>query len=913
MKRLLIALICLCCAAFAVAQQCVFYDADRLPSSLITTLTQDADGLLWVGTEQGLSSFDGYHFTFYRLTNERRWLQSGNDVSSLLADDEGRLWVGTAAGLLLRDRATGQFLPVHFPDSVRPRVSSLIQLTDRRILAGTSGYGLYTIDPEAMQANRLNGYAPDSDNDYFSRVYEASDGTIWKNSPSGKVSYRLENGQVQQVAVDATAFYERNGQVQLLTAPQTCAVTDADGNVFVGTRGNGLRLIPAGTNELRPMAVSVEGVALDRAQINALFIDRAGRLWVGCYGRGLLMMQNDNSQQFKRWNLTRQGYQTGTCVTSITEGRDGMVWCVVQGDGIYGFDRTGRIIAHPAAPAGVETILRDSASHFFLGTSDAIYSYDPSRGTARMLVPTTLHRVNTMTALNDRLLAVSTYGKGFMLLDKQTGNVVRHYTMHDTDTLHRGRLCNDWIYSFDTDRRGRLWMGTASGVSCFDPATGSFRTEGWEVLNNDFPCTALRILNDGRVRMAGQLPVDAGITFIAEDKRGDVWVAATNGLYRFGATDTLAIAPLIRSEFVEGAGLQTSDGRIMLGMADGLLVFHPDSVRARHDVSARVRLTALRMGGEVATTLTRSGRRYVMKEPVMDCHQFSFSYADATFQLEFSLLDFAAEEATTFQYRMEGDSLWQQVPEGQNAVTFNHLAPDKYVLQVRALTAGVSTPVESYIIEVRPPWWRSTAAYLIYLLLFGLFVAVVAWAYRRHLQNQADRELHLMLAAIHAEDTPLTADDMRKAISTFVQNRQRTHSTYGNTAVMADRIDAPAVRSDEEILMDRIVQSVNRHLSDSEFTTEQLCEEVALSRAQLHRKMKELTGMPASEFIRGIRLEQAARLLRERKMGIAQVAYSVGFATAGHFSTVFKKQFGVTPSQFVEQGGTSPTKEPATE
>lgn len=908
MKRTFLTFICLLAVALAGAQRAVFYSADRLPSSLITALAQDADGLLWVGTEQGLSSFDGYHFTPYRLAGARNTARSRNDVSSLLADAQGRLWVGTAAGLLLRDRATDHFLPIAFPDSVLPRVSALLQTHDGRILAGTAGYGLYTIDAESMQATRLNGYAPASDNDYFSRMLEASDGSVWKAGANGKLTCRWRNGQIKQIAVDATALYERHGEVHTLTPPYTCAEVDAEGNVFVGTRSTGLHWIPAGEQEVRRMELAVEGIALDRARISALLVDRAGRLWVGCHGRGLLMMGRSDSQLFQQWSLARQGHLTGTCVTSITEGQDGMVWCVVQGDGVYGFDRTGRIVAHPAAPAGVETLFRDSTSHFFLGTSDALYSYDPSRGTARQLLATSQHWVNAMTVLDERLIAVSLFGTGCVLVDKYTGAVVRRLSMNDTDTVGRGRLCNNWIYALDVDARGRLWMSTASGVSCYDPVSQSFRTEGWDVLHDAEPCTSIRVLRDGRVRMACELPVNGGVSYIAQDRHGDVWVAATDGLYRFADADTMPTAPLIRTEFVQGAGLQATDGRIFLGTADGLLMFHPDSIRARRDEPSHVHLTALRIGDEVATTLTRSGRRKVMDQPVMDCHHFAFSYAEAAFQLEFSLLDFADEVATTFQYRMEGDSVWQQIPEGQNAVTFNHLAPGKYQLQVRALTAGIITPVETYVIEVRPPWWRSTTAYLIYLLLFGLFAAAVAWLYRRHLRNEADRDkLHLLLSTIHAEDTPLTADDMRKAISTFVQNRQRQRSTYGNTAAMADRMDAPAVRSDDEALMDRIVQSVNRHLADSEFTTEQLCEEVALSRAQLHRKMKELTGMPASEFIRGIRLEQASRLLRERKMGIAQVAYSVGFATAGHFSTVFKKQFGVTPSQFVEQGAAPAT------
>ena len=74
--------------------------------------------------------------------------------------------------------------------------------------------------------------------------------------------------------------------------------------------------------------------------------------------------------------------------------------------------------------------------------------------------------------------------------------------------------------------------------------------------------------------------------------------------------------------------------------------------------------------------------------------------------------------------------------------------------------------------------------------------------------------------------------------------------------------------------------------------------EVGISRAQLHRKMKEMTGISTSEFVRNLRLEQAARLIREKKINITQVAYSVGFNNQAHFSTVFKKHFGMTPTEY---------------
>ena len=82
-----------------------------------------------------------------------------------------------------------------------------------------------------------------------------------------------------------------------------------------------------------------------------------------------------------------------------------------------------------------------------------------------------------------------------------------------------------------------------------------------------------------------------------------------------------------------------------------------------------------------------------------------------------------------------------------------------------------------------------------------------------------------------------------------------------------------------------------------------LCADVGISRAHLHRKMKEMTGIPVSEFIRNIRMEQAARLLKEQKLNITQVAYTVGYSSLPYFSSVFHKHFGVSPREFMEQQG----------
>jgi AraC-like DNA-binding protein len=147
---------------------------------------------------------------------------------------------------------------------------------------------------------------------------------------------------------------------------------------------------------------------------------------------------------------------------------------------------------------------------------------------------------------------------------------------------------------------------------------------------------------------------------------------------------------------------------------------------------------------------------------------------------------------------------------------------------------------------------------------------------------------------------PFTTSELTATLRNLLAQRQRLRGKYsGAQQAGVERAEVPEQRGNDELLMDRIMQSINKHLADSEFTVDQLCTEVGISRAHLHRKMKEMTGLPITEFIRNIRLEQAARLLREQKLNITQVAYTVGFSNLGYFSTMFRKHFGVAPRDFV--------------
>ena len=148
---------------------------------------------------------------------------------------------------------------------------------------------------------------------------------------------------------------------------------------------------------------------------------------------------------------------------------------------------------------------------------------------------------------------------------------------------------------------------------------------------------------------------------------------------------------------------------------------------------------------------------------------------------------------------------------------------------------------------------------------------------------------------------PFDMDELHMVINNLINKNLRLKGKYSGTQQQKDKVEEKVIKGNDELLMERIMKVVNEHLSDSDFNVEVLTSEVGISRAQLHRKMKEMTGLPVTEFIRNIRLEQAARLLKEQKINVTQVAYAVGFGQLAHFSTVFRKQFGVSPTEYMEQ------------
>ncbi len=102
----------------------------------------------------------------------------------------------------------------------------------------------------------------------------------------------------------------------------------------------------------------------------------------------------------------------------------------------------------------------------------------------------------------------------------------------------------------------------------------------------------------------------------------------------------------------------------------------------------------------------------------------------------------------------------------------------------------------------------------------------------------------------------------------------------------------------EDTFLLKVRRSVESNISDENFGITELCDVLAISRTQLHRKLKAVTGKSTSYVVRSIRLKKAKTLLQSTDLNVSEVGYEVGYANSSHFAQDFRKEFGQAPSKF---------------
>ena len=137
-------------------------------------------------------------------------------------------------------------------------------------------------------------------------------------------------------------------------------------------------------------------------------------------------------------------------------------------------------------------------------------------------------------------------------------------------------------------------------------------------------------------------------------------------------------------------------------------------------------------------------------------------------------------------------------------------------------------------------------------------------------------------------------------IHNLLRRRQQFAADFRSKYVV-ELSDIPLTDIDKDF-MKKCTEAIQRHLSDSDFDQQLLMSEIGTSHSTLYRKLKALTGMDATAFIRNIRMKTACSIIEKNPdIRISELAYSVGYSNPKYFATCFRNEFGMTPTEYIKK------------
>jgi signal transduction histidine kinase/ligand-binding sensor domain-containing protein/DNA-binding response OmpR family regulator len=158
---------------------------------------------------------------------------------------------------------------------------------------------------------------------------------------------------------------------------------------------------------------------------------------------------------------------------------------------------------------------------------------------------------------------------------------------------------------------------------------------------------------------------------------------------------------------------------------------------------------------------------------------------------------------------------------------------------------------------------------------------------------------------------PFHPQVLQLKVRNMLRRREQLHAAFQDRTTLRVSPKQVTHTSADARFVQQVLESIERNMANPAYGVEDLGRDVAMSRTQLYRKLKAVSGQSANEFIRTIRLKRAAQLLSQGELTIAQVTYEVGFTDLPYFRECFKKLFGVTPSAYGVSRPGEETDQPA--
>lgn len=164
-----------------------------------------------------------------------------------------------------------------------------------------------------------------------------------------------------------------------------------------------------------------------------------------------------------------------------------------------------------------------------------------------------------------------------------------------------------------------------------------------------------------------------------------------------------------------------------------------------------------------------------------------------------------------------------------------------------------------------------------------------------------DKEEGLRIGADDYINKPFRLGDLTMRIDNIIEKRKRIQSDFRQLTIDETKKAASTPSPDNEFLQ-RAIECVNKHLDDTEFDRDAFAREMGASASTLYNKLRATTGMNVTNFIRDIRLKSVDGIIKANPdLRVSDLAYSIGFKDPKYFATIFKKEFGMQPKEYIEK------------
>lgn len=745
-----------------------YQDTTSISQNLIIDLHEDSKGRIWVGTAgSGLCSMDPHteKFTRYKLEYEENGIITEiSTITAISEDNNGMLWIGSVTGLYTLDLETRKSKPFKLIEIPQGNViiNSLFLDSAGDLWVGTFGNGLFKISNSPTRPliqwkhNPLE--AGTIANDNVLSIFEDNSGTIWVGYINGIDSLDRKSGNFIHFKHDP----ENPNSLSTDILNSRSITEDKWGNLWIGTTDGLNKLNRDRTVFTHYRSDPNNPHSLGGNDIHAVLLDKIGNLWLGTVNGGI-SLTNLQSREFHliQNEPGNRNSLSSNMVRAIYEDNDEMIWIGTEGGGLNKYDPKNGVFTHikhePGNPQSlqnnlVSSLLEDRQGNFWVGyggsnfyvnegglskmdrssNSFSHYNFQASKvfeesdrdvmsifedksgiiwlttqnGIKRLLPEAQtwehfLHSKSNQDGISDAWcytifedsrndLWIGTGSKALNKMDKNREGKFHHYS---ADPNNPNSLSSHSIRHIVEDQQGYLWFATSGGGICqYDPTTENFT-----------PFTK----KDG-------LPSNS-ISRIEIDDEGKLWMSTNKGICRFDPISKevqsfdLGYGSL-KHHFTTGyvnAGSSTKgkDGTLYFGGSDGIVYFHPQKIKAASN-PAPVVLTQINVFDKAVPGWNES------TDIVLPHHQNFIS-------MEFAALSFVNAHNNRYAYYLENfDQDWIY-SDDRRFVSYTNLSPGKYIFRVKASNydgvwgeSGINLAL-----TILPPWWQTWWAYLLFFTL----------------------------------------------------------------------------------------------------------------------------------------------------------------------------------------------------